>query len=241
MMSNTHALFCKKTLKTDDPLILIGSILPDIAVTGVIGWDDSLHEEKVINKFEKFIDLNYPSYFGLARGIKSHNLLDHYTHNEYQGGKGYAYRNNEIMVTLVSKYYHLDSDKATGIAHNYIETAVDILLMKKYGFIIHSLNDASKSPKMSLLPQILSGFFSDTRVDDMSKACKTFFRIFSNDELSNTDYWTVTWRKLNELLNLRTISRRNIEKLISESLKAVEGTYRNFFDDSLKNGNINFK
>ena len=50
MFFHTHVYYSKKVDKSLDPLKVVGSFLPDLALTGVITWDD-LHKKKNILDF----------------------------------------------------------------------------------------------------------------------------------------------------------------------------------------------
>lgn len=131
-MFHTHLDFGSKLYESQDPLILFGSILPDIAVTKIINWDNGFHGEKNNQKFKEFILEKYPQYLNLSKGVNAHNILDDTAHLNYlNSSPGFAFRNNQKLILLVQDFYQLDKETAVGIAHNYIECAVDICLLEK--------------------------------------------------------------------------------------------------------------
>src|ERR1035437_7836566 len=99
MLFHTHVYYSKRVDQNLDPLKVVGSFLPDLALAGVITWDD-LHKKKNILEFFEYVKKSNPEYESLLRGINYHNTLDYYTHVEYKGiTPGYAYSSipNEML------------------------------------------------------------------------------------------------------------------------------------------------
>lgn len=97
MFHHTHSYLASKLYKSQDPFLLLGSILPDIAVTKIIKWTGGLHGKRSVNKFTKFINKN-PGYDWLLKGVIAHNVIDDFTHKNYKGETGYAFQNNQELV-----------------------------------------------------------------------------------------------------------------------------------------------
>ena len=132
MFYNTHAYLASKLYRSGEALLLIGSILPDIAITKIITWDKGLHGKENFESFFKLIEKKYPEYEFLKKGILAHNIIDDFTHKDYPGGTGYAFQNNKELIKLLIEYYEITRKRAKVLAHNYIESAVDIYLLKDH-------------------------------------------------------------------------------------------------------------
>ncbi len=214
---------------------MLGSILPDIAVTGVIGWEDGLHGKKNFIDFVKFVRREYPSLIKLSEGVISHNILDDFTHTSYKGNSGFAYQNNKELVRLVMKYYGLGEEKAKGIAHNYIESGVDILLLKEYPDIKGKIRKVLRKFENGELFDILETYFQKEK-GEFLEAFPKLLDLFTKYDLSGVNNWIVSWKKLEGFLKLKNIGDKRRNELLLKSIEIVRNTYKDFLNYSLKEG-----
>ena len=240
MLHNAHVYFASKLFKSKDHLLIIGSFLPDIAVTGIIGWEGGLHGNKETSKFFNFIQKNYPTYINLFKGVLAHNILDEYTHYSYKKGFGYAYQDNEDLVKLVKKYYSLNEKEASVTSHNYIETGVDILLLNKNTNISEKINRVVEQVDKKELSILLSTYF---KIDQSKfyEAIFQFFDLFTKYDLTETGSWSNLWRDLEAMLSLKIIDEKKRNQLINMSIDIVESTYEDFLSYSLIEGSKKIK
>ncbi len=235
MLHNTHAYLASKLYKSEDALLLTGSILPDIAVTKIITWDKGLHGKENFESFFKFVEKNYPDFLNLNKGILAHNIVDDFTHKDYFGGIGYAYQNNKELSKLVSKYYGLDEKRAEGIAHNYIESGVDILLLREHPDIQKQIREAVGRINKKDLADLLSDYFKG----DKSKffaALLQFLDLFTKYDFAKGDNWILFWGDLEKLLSLRDIGVQHRKVLLNKSVNIVKNTHKDFINYSIKEG-----
>lgn len=235
MFHNTHAYLASKLYKSENILLLTGSILPDIAITKIITWDKGLHGEENFESFFKFVGKNYPDFLNLNKGILAHNIVDDLTHRAYLGGTGYAYQNNEELSKLVSKYYGLDEKTAQGIAHNYIESGVDILLLREYKDIQKQIRDAVGQIDKKDLANILSEYFKGDK-NKFLEALSQFLDLFTKYDFVKEDNWVLFWGDLEKLLSLRDIGVQHRSSLLHKSVGIVKNTYQEFLQYSLEKG-----
>ena len=92
MYAHTHVFFLNKKDVNPSSLSVVGSIIPDIALMGFVGWD-VLHRKDIIEKFQGFISRTVPKLADLGDGIMSHFVVDEMSHNKYKDDIGYAYIN----------------------------------------------------------------------------------------------------------------------------------------------------
>lgn len=234
MFHNTHLYVASKLYKSNDPLLLVGSFLPDLAVTKIIKWEGGLHGAESDDKFNQFIYDKFPEYSKLAEGIHAHNILDDFTHKDYHGS-GYAYQNNEDLVKLVIEYYGLSEERAISKAHNFIETGVDILLLKKRPETQLQLKKAVEAIDKDRLSIILSSYF---KIDSQNllSAISFFFDQFTTYDLTQEQNWNIFWEDLEKLFSLPNIGFSKRQKLLNISVDIVQNTYQNFLEYSLNEG-----
>ena len=178
MFYNAHAYVASKLHKLEDSLLLIGSILPDIAITKIIDWDNGLHGKENAKNFIKFIQEEKPNYLFLGKGVYTHCILDDVSHLKYRGGVGYAYQNNEEISELVGQYYNEDKETAKRKAHNYIESCVDILLLKDHPEMQSLVEQALERTDLNELSVLLSSYF---KIDEekFKQAISQYFNLIT--------------------------------------------------------------
>ncbi|MEK7559610.1 MAG: zinc dependent phospholipase C family protein [Patescibacteria group bacterium] len=229
MFHNAHAYVTKRLYKSEDDLLLIGSILPDIAITKIIGWDDGLHGSRNMNKFAKYIK-NKPDYINLYRGVYVHNIVDNLAHKRFSGGKGYAYQNNREIVRLIISVYGLSLKDAQIKAHNYLESAVDILLLQKYPEIQTKIRIAIKRTDVVKLSTLLSIYFNQDR-NEFANALSQYFNLIIKYDLSKKQNWILFWDNLEELMSLKRIDNDKKKEILNKSISISKNSYENFLNN----------
>lgn len=240
MFHHAHAYIASKLCKSEESLLLVGSIIPDIAVTKIIKWRGigGLHGKRRIKSFPGFIKKD-PAYHELWEGVMAHNILDYFTHNHYQGGTGYAFQNNQELVSLVAKYYGLGKKAARGLAHNYIESGVDILLLQDCPIIQDKLKQALRQVNKKKLSVLLGNYFNIDK-DKFCDALTQFIALFTKYDFTKEENWILFWKDLEILLSLKDIESKKRKELLNMSLDIVKNTYQGFLEYSIANG-MNFR
>lgn len=235
MFYNVHAYVASKLYNSKDKLLLVGSMLPDIAITKIISWDEGLHKKENAKKFIQFIETFYPNYLFLGKGIYAHCVLDDFTHINYRGKIGYAFQNNEGLSELAGQYYNENKEKANGKAHNYIESAVDILLMKEHPEIQNLVRLAIKTINLSELSVLLSSYF---QIDEgkFKQAIPQYFDLVTRYDLSDKNNWIFFWKDLNRMLKFKNIEDIEIKNLLDKSIDLTKNTYKDFLQYSISEG-----
>ena len=235
MFYYAHAFVASKLYGSNSKWFLMGSILPDIAITKIIGWDNGLHGRGNSEKFRKFVEKASPSLVELCKGIITHSILDDFTHKHYNGNVGYAYQNNKELSKIVAKYYELDSEVAEQIAHNYIESAVDFLLLQKYPKVEIKVKNVIKTVDINLIADLLGAYF----VIDKTKfriSLLEYFKLMSKYDLKLLGDWVLFWEDLEFSLSLKKIDRSKKRELLSLSINLVTDTYEDFINFSIRRG-----
>lgn len=232
MFHHTHAYIASKLCKSEDSLLLIGSILPDIAVTKIIKWVGGLHGKRSVNNFSKFISKN-PSYDWVLKGVIAHNIVDDFTHKNYQGKIGYAFQNNQELVKLVARHYGLDKKAARGFAHNYIESGVDILLLQDRPIIQNKLKQALSRVNKKKLAELLGSYFHIDQ-EKFYQSLTQFIILFTKYDFSKVNNWVLFWKDLEILLSLKDIGNQKRKELLNIGIDIVKNTYKEFLNYSTK-------
>ena len=232
MFFHAHLYFTQKIFNSKiDDLLVIGSILPDIAVTKIVDWNE-LHKSERVERFEEFVKENNQKYLPLIKGIKSHIVLDNFTHKSYKNGTGYAFQKSPPLINLASECCGIDKKSAKKAAHNFIEIAVDILLLKDDPDLVDILKKSIKSCNKSELSKLLSSFFKKDK-DAVFLALSDYFEVILRYNLSNIDGWVSLWADINNLLYSKKIDKCLTSKTIIKATHLVKNSYLEFLEDSI--------
>lgn len=235
MFYNAHAYVASRLHASEDSLLLIGSILPDIAIMKIIDWGNGLHGKENAKNFIKFIQVKNPNYLFLGKGVYTHSILDDISHLKYRDGIGYAYQNNKELSKLVGQYYNEDEEMAKRKAHNYMESGVDILLLKEHPEIQGSVEKALERINLSELSALLSLYFKIDK-EKFKQAISQYFDILIKFDLRNKDNWIFFWKDLNKIMELKNIEDTKIKTLLDKSTDLTKDTYRDFLQYSISEG-----
>ena len=235
MFYNAHAYVASKLYKSEDSLLLIGSILPDIAVMKIIDWGNGLHGKENAKKFIEFLQEEFPNYIFLGKGVYAHSVLDDISHLGYRGGVGYTYQNNKELVELIGQYYNEDEDMAKRKAHNYIESGVDILLLKEHPGMQSLVEQALESLDLNELSALLGAYFKIDK-KQFEKAISQYFNVLTKNDLRKESNWIFFWKDLNKIMGLKDIEDTKIKILLDKSIDITKDTYKDFLQYSITEG-----
>ena len=232
MFFHTHLYFSHKIFNSNlDDLLAIGSILPDIAISKVVDREE-LHEDKSIERFEKFVKENNSDYLSLIKGIKSHIILDGFTHKNYKNGTGYAFQKSSSLIDIASKCCDVNKKLAQKTAHNFIEIAVDILLLRNAPALNEILKKSINSCDKERLSKLLSSFLKKDK-GDLFSAISLYFETILRYDLYNINGWVSLWGDINNLLYSKKINRDLTKKTIIKATYLIKNSYRKFLEDSI--------
>src|SRR3989339_170311 len=155
----THAHFVLEIFKghnlTQDEKdhLIVGSILPDIHITGLIQFQkthnlglDYFHSAK--NPLHKFLALGIISHGEEPKG------LDYHTHQ----GEGYIQKKQGKVLELAKKYQNYLGEIDDMTAHHLIEFSMDNLIAEINPLISQQVLTAFQNPKMNLAIASFSHF-----------------------------------------------------------------------------------
>lgn len=233
MFFYTHVYYAKKINKNIDSLSIIGSMLPDLALTSAINWDH-LHKKKDILPFISHLKKNYPPYQSLATGINYHNTLDYLTHLAYKHEKpGYAYKSiNQSLVELVAKAFDVEMDIARIISHNFIESAVEMYVIKENQELIKLVKNAIKNTDKKELAKIMATFYAKSQQEFLS-ALTIFFTTILKYDLTSIDEWVLLWNDLSIFLFKKEANKVFTKHALNESISLTKHTRANFIANAI--------
>ncbi len=233
MFFHTHVYYSKRVDKNLDPLRVVGSFLPDLALTGIITWDD-LHKKKNILEFFEYVKKSNPEYDSLLRGINYHNTLDYYTHVEYKGSvPGYAYASiPDYMLLLIEKALGVTPERAKASSHNCIESGVEYYILRDDPDLVELVKSSIEQIDKERLAKLLADFYKkDEKV--MLEALNNLFSFATDYDLEALDGWLKLWAELNRFYLKKEADPKLTRVALELSLKITKDTYKEFIESSI--------
>lgn len=230
MFFHTHVYYSKKVDKNLDPLKVVGSFLPDLALTGVITWDD-LHKKKNILEFFDYVKENKPEFTSLLKGINYHNTLDYYTHVVYKNKTpGYAYANipNEIPP-LLEKALGVTPQRAIASSHNYIEGGVEYYLLRDDPDLRELVKKSIAQIDTENLAKLFGDFFKKDQTV-MLKAMNKLFSFATDYDFETVEGWLKFWIDMNKFYLNKETDTVLATRVMEMSFKITKDTYREFIE-----------
>ncbi len=227
MFPLTHIYCTKRIVKDATPLMLYGSIFPDIPMMGIISWDKMKDQTE---GFSDYIKKSYPDLIDFSKGLLLHEEpkgIDRFVH----GDTGYAYVKGRQILEQIKGYF---PDNSLGIAHNFIELAVEILLAE----IIPNLGNELKAVlkfannNTNQISKATSEFFSLDK-DATRNALQEFNNLFLRMDLSSRDKSIQFGGYLVSKLGKINYSSEIIEQLLTKAIDTVKGDYAKFLQDTI--------
>ena len=240
MFFHTHVYYSKKVDENLDSLKVIGSMLPDFALTSVITWDN-LHKKKDILDFSSYIEKSEPDFVSLLKGINYHNTVDYLTHVKYKNTIGYAYNSiTPKLISLVSKVFLVDEKRARISSHNCIESGVEFYLLNDNPDLAQLVKDSIKEINKQKLAKVLATFYKKSE-KEMLDNLNILFSFATNYDLKDIDGWVMLWSDLNKFYLKKEANKDLVKEAIQLSLEITKNTYKEFIETAISSKNTEIK
>lgn len=127
MFPLSHTYVTRSATGRADPLLIFGSVLPDIAsISANLVGRDKIHDSP--REFYSFVETYFPQLIDLALGVRLHSHIDGGA-DRFSDDRdtGYAYLHGKDIFSDVEMLFGgLPKDAVMIFAHNFIESAVDL-------------------------------------------------------------------------------------------------------------------
>jgi hypothetical protein len=183
-----------------DPWRAMGAVLPDSAFTGTIGWPD-LHKEAGARALGRVLGTDASSRH-LVAGVLDHITLDDRSHLAFGGDdEGYSFSHQTPeLVRLAARASQVQDDQvARGLAHNFIESAVDIHLLTAHPEFQDRARRVLKSVDLDVLEEGLAKQFERDKTETREQL-STFVQLATGYDLAHVSGWADCWMELVRLL-----------------------------------------
>lgn len=228
MFPITHIYCIKKIVKESNSLHFLGSIFPDIGITGILNRKQTNFNGLILYYwFEK----NFPNYKDFTLGYISHGSepkgIDYYCDEDPLPREGYAFQKSKELVFELKNISGLSDFLSMIRAHNFIELAIEILIVKNNPVLLKNLEEARHKAKDVNLIAALSDFFHvDKNV--LKKSLVEYFNLIPKHDNIDT-----TVKGLINIFHIRDkiiVDEEKIKALLVKAIDLVKETYINDLD-----------
>ncbi len=223
MFFNAHTYYSiKRNSDVAEPMRIVGALLADSALTGVISWTD-LHNKTAIKDFAESLGKDEAP---LGNGLMDHYELDLRSHDTFQNDAGYAFSHQtQRLRELVAQACGFDTpEQARGIAHNFIEAGVDVNLLRSDGHVQGLVRESLSAVDIELISKYVADFFKANPADTRTKLT-AYIDLLVKYDLRDLDEWVKLWVEIISLL----LKKKADDHAIREVLQlAVELTAKDY-------------
>lgn|GEM_PF-7037905 len=174
-----------------------------------------LHDRKVVASFRAALDSDVAAW-AVLEGIEDHLALDRRSHDEFEGGDGYAFSHQtpELAQLVAGAVGFATSAQARGIAHNFIETAVDIHVLANKPEVRGMVKDGLQAADLSIVSDALARFFKLGR-DATRSRLEEFVSLANGYDTRNMTGWVGVWHDLTR----RLLQHESDEAAVQQALE----------------------
>lgn len=236
MLPLAHTYVSTKATNRKNPLLILGSIIPDVATTSSqqIGRD-MIHNSP--DELFSFIESNFPALIDLGWGVRLHSQVnrgaDFYT-DDYD--IGYAYINGKKISEDVAVLLTTPHDQSCLVlAHNFIELAIDLHLAKNNKQITddYKLGIENSKKEFATISECLGNYLSL----DSATVSTEIDKLVSFLDSKNIESKDLAIKKLIlPLIKLRykkDVSEEKALENLDKALELTEQTYQDFLDKTV--------
>ena len=236
MLSLSHTYVSTKVVGKNTPLLILGSILPDISTTSL----QQIKRDKIHNapeEFNNFIKENYPQLNDLGLGVRLHSQVnkgaDFYSDNLEDG---YAKIEGAKISSEIADLINVtDGNDSLELAHNFIEMAVDLHLYENHREVWNMYKEAIENVKNDL--STVANCMSDYLKLEKSLVLKELNNLITFLSPYNLTSKEIAVEKLSiPLIKLRYNKEVSIEKTLiiaEKALTITKPTYKAYLDDAV--------
>lgn len=236
MLPLSHTYVSIKATGQKSPLLILGSILPDISTTSVqqIGRDQIHNSPK---EFADFINTNYPLLADMGLGVRLHSQVsggaDFYSDDLKQG---YAKIEGDKISADVANLLEIPrGDVSLVLAHNFIEMAVDLHLYKNQREIWNIYDEGIQGVKTEL-PAISEcmGIYLKLEQGIVLKELNNLIEFLSPQNLTSKEI--AVENVALPLIKIRFNKNVSVEKTLEiadKALQITEPTYLNYLNNTV--------
>ena len=236
MLPLAHTYVSTKATGKTTPLLIFGSILPDIATVSSQHFDrDKIHNSP--RELFEFIKSNYPDLLDLALGVRLHSQIDKgadfYTDD---WDIGYAYLNGKNISNDVADMLGLPNGKISAVlAHNFIELAIDLHLYQNqieiWNTYKRGLEEITKN--FSEISQCL-GSYLELDANIIIQELNGLIIFYSPDKfISKESAITKGTLPLIKLRLNKDVSKEKALAILNKALEITKSTYQQFLDNTV--------
>lgn len=235
MLPLSHIYVSTKVTKRKSPLLVFGSVLPDVSWTSTseIGRDQIHYAPK---ELYGYVVKNCPQLMDLALGVRLHSNID----------KGADYYSDDLEIgfakiegrKIESKTADLlgeeKSEKSLVLAHNFIEASVDILLNESRPEILELYRKSVESINLDEISLCLSKYLHlDKEV--VSSEIGRFLNFVGPVAYVSKESLVDRMLVLVKQRRGKDVDRDRTEKILQEAAELMKDKYQGYLDNAIEN------
>lgn len=228
MFPLVHIYCTKRIVDNASPLLLFGSIFPDIEALGLLGYG-TINDS--VNEFSAYVKENNSVLSDFGEGLLYHEEpcgVDRFVH----GDAGYAFVKGREIVPFVEKYF---PEGALVKSHNYVELAVQILMVGKYPELQDEMIPVLEASRnvTDKIARIVSDFYSVDYQKTLD-AIKLQDELLSTMDFSSLDSAVSWYTGFSNRMRNANYSDEVIKAILEKAIDVIKDDYEDFIEGAIK-------
>lgn len=240
MLPLAHIYVATQVSRKKTPLLVFGSILPDISWTS----SDEIGRDKIHyapQEFYDYIVTKHPKIIDLGLGVKLHSNIDKGT-DYYSDGEhfsGFAFKEGKKIEPKISKSIGEKSIKSFVLSHNFIEASVDIHLLAVNPDIVDLYRKSIDTLDWEAIYVFLSEYL-EVSPGKIKEAIKNFLEFVGPESYISQEILVSKMTQfINESKNL-PMDHKAVKSTLEMARKQMENKYEKYLDDAINQMKLDF-
>jgi len=236
MLPLSHVYVSTQASGRKTPLLIFGSILPDIATTSA----QSIGRDKIHNAprdFFNFVQTHYPDLIDLAWGVRLHSQVDGGADYYSDDSKaGYAKIEGAKISHAVAELLEIPKgDVSLVLAHNFIELAVDLQLHQDHPEVLTSYRAALEAiePRIPEITECLADYLNLDSSLILSELRTLIYFLSPANFLSKDAAVQQVVLPLIKIKFHKSVAATEVLKIVDQAIVITKSTYGEFLSNSV--------
>jgi hypothetical protein len=233
MFPLVHIYAATEVSKKKTPLIVIGSVLPDVVwVDRKTFSPEKLHDD--LDDLYSYLETNQKDMLDLALGMKLHSNkvgADKYSHF-YKGGYSYI-KGRELIPDLKRIIKSNEDKKLSGLSHNFIEAALDLSLLQDEPDILDLYKSSINEVDLGKISKLISDF-SKIDYERLYMAVQMLFGLLSFNNLNSDE--RIAKEILPKLIKLsfgKDVDSSGVLEVLRNAVEVTKDEYKDLFNEMI--------
>lgn len=241
MLPSSHIYVATKVAKKKSPLLVFGSVLPDVSWTSQseIGRDQIHYAPK---KLYKYLSKNYSSLLDLGVGVRLHSNIDKGAdyYSDGENYSGFAYIEGAKIESEVAKLLGGKKDmKSKVLSHNFIEAGTDLNLLSDKPEVLKLYSESINKIDLNQISACLGDYLSlDSKI--VRKELERFLQFIGPSSYTSESSIVEKMVLLIKTRKGSQVDSKGVATILGKAKTIMKGKYKSYLEEAITEMTVDF-